>query len=216
MSVAVARRHLPMNVPEFLGFLRSRPDEERWELIGGFPMMMAPPTIRHQRIASNLERLLNDVLRVQRPAWRADREIGLVLEASGYYRPEPEIAVVDTNIDEEETYAKRFYLIAEVISPSDETAYDNSDKSLMDIKLGFYKSHEHNRCIMVVRQDRVEVGLHVRRPDGTWPDEPVGLTSADDVIAIDGIGPVCAVGDLYLGTSLLSPARGTSAPFAMA
>ena len=66
MSVAVARRHLPMNVPEFLGFLRSRPDEERWELIGGFPMMMAPPTIRHQRIASNLERLLNDVLRVQR------------------------------------------------------------------------------------------------------------------------------------------------------
>jgi hypothetical protein len=33
MSVAVARRPLPMNVPEFLGFLRSRPDEERWELI---------------------------------------------------------------------------------------------------------------------------------------------------------------------------------------
>jgi Uma2 family endonuclease len=212
MTVAFARRSSPMNVPEFLSFLRSRPDEERWELIGGVPMMVAPPTIRHQRIASNLERLLNDALRRRRPTWRADREIGLVLEAFGYYRPEPEIAVVDTDLDEEETYAKRFYLVAEVISSRDETPYDNSDKSLIDIKLGFYKAHEHNRCIIVIRQDRIEVGLHVRRQDGTWPDEPVVLTSADDVIAIDEIGQVGAVGDLYRGTSLVSSTWRTSVP----
>ena len=58
MTIAVARKHPFMNLPEFLCFLHSRPDEERWELIEGVPMMMPPPRIAHQRIASNLERHL--------------------------------------------------------------------------------------------------------------------------------------------------------------
>jgi hypothetical protein len=62
MTVAVARQHPYMNVPQFLCFLHSRPDEERWELIEGVPMMVPPPKIAHQRIASNLERYLNDAL----------------------------------------------------------------------------------------------------------------------------------------------------------
>jgi Uma2 family endonuclease len=105
-----------MNVPELLEFLRSRPDEEHWELIDGLPMMMAPSTIRHQRIGSNLERLLNDALRAQGLPWRADRRIGLVLAALPYHRPEPDIAVVDAVIDEEESHVSRFYLVAEVLS----------------------------------------------------------------------------------------------------
>jgi Uma2 family endonuclease len=196
-----------MSVPEFLGFLRSRPDEERWELIGGIPMMMAPPTIRHQRIASNLERLLNDALRAQGSSRRADREIGLVLAASGYYRPEPEIAVVDGDIDEEESHASRFYLVAEVLSPGDEAAYDEGGKSVIDVKLALYRSHPHNRCIIVVRQDRVEVAIHLRRGDGPWADTPVLLTSLEDVVDLDDIGRIGTLGDIYGGTSLAGPKR---------
>ena len=201
MSVAVIRKPLRMNVPEFLGFLQSRPDEERWELIGGVPMMMAPPTIRHQRIASNLERLLNDTLRAQGSAWRADREIGLVLAAAGYYRPEPEVAVVDADIDEQSSHASRFYLVAEVVSPGDEAPYDESGK-VIDVKLALYKSHAHNRCIMVIRQDHVEVGMHLRRDDGSWSDEPLVLRSGSDVIEIAEIGRIGTVDDVYAGTSL--------------
>jgi Uma2 family endonuclease len=207
MTIAAVRERPLMNVPEFLGFLRSRPDEERWELIGGIPMMMAPPTIRHQRIASNLERLLNDALRAQGSSLRADREIGLVLAASGYYRPEPEIAVVDAEIDEEESHASRFYLVAEVLSPGDEAAYDEGGKSVIDVKLALYKSHVHNRCVIVVRQDRLEVAIHARRDDGTWPDEPLVHTSPDDTIHIEGIGLVGTVAEIYAGTSLVTASR---------
>jgi Uma2 family endonuclease len=201
MAIAVAHKQPLMTVRDLLGFLRSRPDEERWELIEGIPMMMAPPTIRHQRIASNLERHLNDALRARKPEWRADREIGLALSMSGYYRPEPEVAVVDADIDEEASHASRFYLVAEVVSTSDESPFGGSDRSVIETKLDFYRSHEHNRCIIVVRQDALEVAVHLRRSDRTWPEHPLVLTSAPDVIEIEGIGRVCA-GDLYEGTSL--------------
>ena len=65
MAGAIAE---PLSIAAFRAWLESRPDEEHWELIAGVPMMMAPATKAHQRIASNLERLLNDALEVHRPA----------------------------------------------------------------------------------------------------------------------------------------------------
>src|SRR6516164_408420 len=64
MGVAAQRpgRAGRMSAQQFRTFQDGRPDHERWELIAGVPMMMAPPTIAHNRIASNLERLLNDAL----------------------------------------------------------------------------------------------------------------------------------------------------------
>lgn len=45
----------------FRSFQDGRSDEEPWELIDGMPVM-TPPPIDHNRIASTLERLLNDTL----------------------------------------------------------------------------------------------------------------------------------------------------------
>ena len=36
---------------QFLDFLMSRPDEERWQLVDGLAMMMVPPSKVHQHIA---------------------------------------------------------------------------------------------------------------------------------------------------------------------
>jgi len=62
MPGALQKEYAPLDVEAFRNWVASRPDEERWELIDGVPMMMAPATRDHQRIASNLERLLNDAL----------------------------------------------------------------------------------------------------------------------------------------------------------
>jgi hypothetical protein len=79
---------------------------------------------------------------------------------------------------------------------------------VIDTKLDFYRSHEHNRCIMVIRQDEMEVALHLRGPDDAWPDSPLVLRSSADVIELAGIGQVCTVGALYEGTSVgVRPAR---------
>ena len=49
--------HMPAG--EFLSFLRSRPKEERWQLVEGTAIMMNPPTLVHQTrglIAQKLRR----------------------------------------------------------------------------------------------------------------------------------------------------------------
>jgi Putative restriction endonuclease len=80
MQVAVAEsRPGRMSGAEFRAFQEKRPDHERWELLGGVAMMMTPPTITHNRIAGNLERLLNDRLERHTPSLLATQRPGLEL-----------------------------------------------------------------------------------------------------------------------------------------
>jgi hypothetical protein len=69
MQIAVdERRTGRMSAAEFRAFQARRPDHERWELVGGVAMMVIPPTIAHNQIASNLERLLNEDLEHHAPS----------------------------------------------------------------------------------------------------------------------------------------------------
>jgi Uma2 family endonuclease len=65
-----------MSGAEFRAFQARRPDHERWELLGGVAMMMTPPTIAHNQIASNLERLLNAALAASRAIAAGDAAAG--------------------------------------------------------------------------------------------------------------------------------------------
>jgi hypothetical protein len=44
-----------MDIDEFMAFLETRPNEERWDLIEGIAVAMAPPSYAQQRIASNFQ-----------------------------------------------------------------------------------------------------------------------------------------------------------------
>jgi hypothetical protein len=44
----------PMTAEEFFAFTETRPDEEKWELIEGEPVMNASASRPHQRISGNL------------------------------------------------------------------------------------------------------------------------------------------------------------------
>src|SRR5262245_9964308 len=105
-----------MSVELFRSFVQGRPDEEHWELINGVAMMMAPPTRAHQRIASNLERLLNDALESHSPTLVAYQRVGVNLGPNVQdYDPEPDVTVVDAE-SEDKRYSDRFYLAAEIVS----------------------------------------------------------------------------------------------------
>jgi hypothetical protein len=79
-TILKAERKPPgLSVQAFRAFDHDRPDEEHWELIDGVPMMMAS-TFVHQRIASNLERVLNDALETHQPARAAYQRGGLNLK----------------------------------------------------------------------------------------------------------------------------------------
>jgi Uma2 family endonuclease len=53
------RRTPQLTMEQFHAFRDERPKEEKWELIDGVPVEMHRPTLLHQRIAANLQRLLN-------------------------------------------------------------------------------------------------------------------------------------------------------------
>ena len=113
------RRKPQLTMRQFHAFRDERPKEEKWELIDGVPMMMPPPTLMHQRIAANLDRLLNAHLEKVKPDWRADREVGVWLKGDEKYNPEPDVTVIDAAIAMGQIYVERFYFVAEVLSESD-------------------------------------------------------------------------------------------------
>jgi Uma2 family endonuclease len=189
----------PFTVALFHEWLDTRSPEEHWELIEGVAVMNPAPLVGHQRIASNFERHLSDALARHKPEWVADREIGIELSDDSPYRPEPEIAVVDADIDTMRRGVDRFYLIVEVRSRSDRNQVFAS-------KLDFYKAHPHCRWIVVVEQDRVEAVIHGREEDSAWT--AVTLKRHSEILSFAEIGEVCTLGDLYRHTNL-DPTRST-------
>src|SRR5262245_65636153 len=114
MGGAVRQQAPILSVASFRVWLTSRPDEEHWELIGGVPMMMAPPNRRHQRIASNLEALLNAALKRHNPALCAYQAIGVNIVSTVPYDPEPDVVVVREEVNPDGRYVYRWCLDSDV------------------------------------------------------------------------------------------------------
>jgi Uma2 family endonuclease len=180
-----------LSVASFRAWLASRPDEEHWELIEGVPMMMAPPNRRHQRIASNLENLLNAALRRHDPRLAAYQNIGVNIASTVPYDPEPDVAVIREDENPDPRYADRFYLVAEVLS--------ESDTDVIESKRDIYRAHPSCICILLVRQDRAEIIVEERTADG-WRSRTLG--AAADELALPEFGLACPIGDVYRDTPL--------------
>jgi Uma2 family endonuclease len=92
-----ARSESPqLSINAFRVWTQTRPDEEHWELLDGVPTRRTPPTKAHQRIASNLERLLNDAMVRSLPERAAYQRVGLNLgRIVKNYDPEPDVVVID-------------------------------------------------------------------------------------------------------------------------
>jgi Uma2 family endonuclease len=187
-----------MTAAQFRAFQDHRPDHERWELIAGVPIMMAPPTIVHNRIASNLERLLNDALIAQDSARLAAQRPGVTLAAAGDYRPEPDVGVIDSDFQAGQRFVDRAYLLAEVVSETDELRDPDSGRRWIEVKRDIYFAHAACEAVLTIEQDRIEVRVDVRTKAG-WSSRVVG---PGDNLLLSGFGLSCAIADLYEGTPL--------------
>jgi Uma2 family endonuclease len=192
MARAAQRKPSPLSIEAFRAWSETRPDEERWELIDGVPMMMTPPTKAHQRIASNLERLLNDAMVRSLPERAAYQRVGLNLgPVVENYDPEPDVVVIDVAESSDERYADRFYLVAEVVS--------TSDRPTVEGKREIYKIHTACKCILTIQQDQHEVRVDLR-VGNNWMTQI--LTRPTDELALAEFGLRCTLADLYRGTPL--------------
>lgn len=193
-------RQPQVDFEDFDAFRDTRPKEEKWELIGGVPMMMPPPTPLHRRISGNIHRAINSVLDPARSGWRADCEIGLKLPEDRKYNPEPDVTVIDRDSGLDQIYAERFYFVAEVLSEANRPEHrDGSDQpQVLAVKLAWYKKHPHCRGVLFLEQRRVEGELHLRGK--RWQKQQ--LTAPADRIVIPDIGDIGSLGALYRDTPL--------------
>src|ERR1700721_125227 len=175
--VGIARQNAPiLSVASFRTWLTSRPDEEHWELIGGVPLMMPPPNRRHQRIVFNLELLLDAALQRHDPALVVYHDIGVNIVSTVPYDPEPDVAVIREDENPDPRYADRFYLGAEILS--------ESDRGVIDSKRDIYRAHPSCTWVLLVRQDRMEIAVDRRNPEG-WSSR---VLRGDDELTLPEFG----------------------------
>ena len=186
-----------MDLDEFAAFLKTRPDEERWHLVEGIAMMMAPPTLAHQRIAGNLCELLNRSFAAKHLDLYAYHEIAVRVPGVANFQPEPDV-VVAPGISGHQSYPERFFLVAEVLSPS-------NTRAEIGLKLRRYRESPDNLYMLVIGPHDFSIEIHAKRHD--W--RPVKLSRPDDLVELPELSLTCPVIDLYRGTPLAPQGRAT-------
>jgi len=161
-------------------------------------MMMTPPTIMHNHIAGNLERLLNDRLDRKAPSLLAIQRPGLEL-GSGDYKPEPDVGVIDADFQAGQRFVEKAYLLGEVVSETDEVSVPGTNRRWIDVKRDLYRGHEYCEAVLVIAQDRMEVELDLKTESG-WNSSVLKGGGAE--LSIPAFGFWCVVSDLYEGTPL--------------
>lgn len=84
-----------MTIEEFLSFTDTRPDDERWELIEGMPVLNASPTDYHQIVAGNILSYLLHIKATTPAPWLPLIGIGTRVPASARSLPQPDVQVLE-------------------------------------------------------------------------------------------------------------------------
>jgi Uma2 family endonuclease len=179
-----------MDVDEFMAFLETRPKGERWDLIEGVAVMMAPPTYAHQRITRNLCELLNSAFAAKRLDLFAYFDAGVRSPGVRNFQPQPDVVVVP-GVAGYDLYSERFQLVGEVLSPT-------NTRGEIDLKLRRYREAPNNLYAVVIEPREFLVEIYAKSRH--W--QPAILTAADDPIEMPEFGLRCRVSDLYRGTPL--------------
>jgi|SRR5882762_8138765 len=179
-----------MDVDEFMAFLDTRPDNERWDLIEGVAVMMAPPSYAHQRIVYNLCSLLNKAFEAQRRDLFAYFDAGIRNPGVRNFQPQPDIVVVP-GVAGYNLYSERFQLVAEVLSPS-------NTRIEIDLKLRRYREAPDNLYAVVIEPREFMVEIHAKREDWRWSI----LKQPGDIVEMPEFGLRCCVVESYRGTPL--------------
>jgi Uma2 family endonuclease len=183
----------PMTVADFYAFTDTRPDEEKWELIDGEPVLNASPAILHQQIAANILYLLARQERELRASWTVIPGIGALV--SDISRPEPDVMVIPKEFssgDRLQRHTADAIVLFEVMSPST-SGHD------LKWKRAAYTGMPALTHYVVVAQDAVEVVVFAR--DAGFSEQR--LRAPDAVLELNSIGASLPLSEIYSDTGLV-------------
>lgn len=182
----------PMTVEEYFAFTETRPDNEKWELIEGAPVLHASPSGTHHRILKNLLFLLAARERSQRQSWEAIPGIGLRVSATSL--PEPDVMILPAGTIGRDPYARQTndVLVAfEILSPS------TAERDLR-WKRTAYTTLPSLTHYVVIAQDAVDVVVFAR---GIGFNEH-RLVSLRESIDLFELGILLPLSEIYRDTGL--------------
>jgi hypothetical protein len=104
-----------MNAEEFFAFTAARPNDEKWELIEGEPVLNASASRLHQKILLNLSLLLGALARGGNGAWEVLPGLGVRLSEISV--PVPDL-LIRPNDDLKGVECSDMMVAFEVLSPS--------------------------------------------------------------------------------------------------
>jgi Uma2 family endonuclease len=142
-----------MSVEDYFAFTDTRPDNEKWELIDGEPVLQASPTTRHQRIVLNVSYCLEAIRRERRPSWIVIPGIGVRISDTSL--PEPDILIRPDSGNELSRECDDAIVAIEVLSES------TADRDLR-WKRKAYARVASVMWYVVIAQDAVEVLVYAR------------------------------------------------------
>jgi Uma2 family endonuclease len=118
MSTSLADIPRRLSIDEFLRWLETRAESERWELLDGEPVRsMAPETVRHVELKRNLLEALWDALRSAGLPCRALGDgVAVRVDERSYFQPDASVTCAQ-QIDPDAIEVPDPIVVAEVVSP---------------------------------------------------------------------------------------------------
>jgi Uma2 family endonuclease len=178
-----------MNAEDFFAFTATRPDEEKWELIEGEPVLNASASRLHQKIAGNIFLSLAGFARQQNAHWEALPGMGVRL--SDISVPIPDL-LIRPNDNLQGVECSDMIVAIEVLSPS--TA--NRD---LRWKRKAYATLPSLSQYVVVAQDAVEVVSYDR--SAAFAERR--FETAEATLDLPAVGARLTLRDIYRDTGLL-------------
>ena len=119
MSTSLSDTPRRLSTDEFLRWLETRADSERWELVDGEPVRsMSPETVRHVELKRNLLEALRDALRTAGLPCRALGDgVAVRVDPGSFFQPDASVTCAQ-NVDPDATEVPDPVVVAEVLSPA--------------------------------------------------------------------------------------------------
>jgi Uma2 family endonuclease len=182
----------PMTVKEFYAFTDTRPDNEKWELIDGEPILNASPSNLHQTILWNLAFLLGTIQRRQPQTWESSPGIGVRISETSL--PEPDVFIVPAGSARRNPFGRETNQVIatlEILSPS------TADRDLR-WKRTAYTNLPSLTHYIVIAQDAVDVVVFAR--DAGFAERR--LRSLGDSLELPSLGSSLQLSEIYCDTGL--------------
>jgi len=182
----------PMTVEEYFTFTDTRPDNEKWELIDGEPILNASPSGTHHRILKNLIFLLATAERAKPGAWEAIPGIGVQVSVTSL--PEPDVMILPAETILRDPYGRQ---TADVIATFEILSPSTAERDLRWKRAAYTRLASLTHYV-VIAQDAVDVVVFAR--ERRFAERH--LRSLDESLDLPALGISLPLAEIYRDTGL--------------